>query len=114
MTNAVKNKEEGKGKGKEGLLLATPKGTFKQDKVDGSGTLKATAPKEVREACEHFFSKREDLACAKSNEEKAREKILSTMRQAKITLVKVRDNNGVPRTIQITAEEKLKIGKDLK
>ena len=101
------------GKGKDGLLLPPPKGTFKQDKLDGSGTLKATAPKEVREACEHYFSKKEDFTCAKSNIEKAKEKILSTMRQAKITLVKVQDNDGVPRTIQITAEEKLKIGKDL-
>lgn len=102
-----------KEKADKGFLLPKPEGTFKQEKIDGSGTLKATAPKNVREACEHFFSKREDLACAKSNEEKAREKILTEMRKAKIALVKVTDNNGVPRTIQITAEEKLKIGKDL-
>lgn len=108
MTSTVKNK-----KSKQGTLLPPPAGIFKQSDITGTQTLKQTAPREVREACEHFFSKKEDFACAKSNIEKAKEKILSEMRKAKITLVSVKDNDGVPRRIIICADEKLKIEKDI-
>lgn len=92
--------------------LLPPPDKLTQKDITGNEVIKQTAPKEVREACECYFSKKEDFNCAKSNLESAKERILSEMRKAKITLVCVKDNDGVPRRIQICGEEKLKIEKD--
>ena len=110
MTNAVKNKNK---ETKQGQLVPPPDGQQRQADITGTKTLKQTPTKEVREACECYFSKKEDANLAKNNLDKAKERILSEMRKAKITLVTVKDNDGIPRRVQITAEEKLKIEKDL-
>lgn len=107
MTIATKNKV----KTEQGKLPLPPGGKFKQQDITGTKTLKETAPKEVIEACEVFFSKKEDFACAQSNLDKAKERILSEMRKAKIMQVVVKDNGGIPRRIHICADEKLKIEK---
>jgi hypothetical protein len=97
-------------KKKDGELPIDLGGKRKQQKIDGSGTLKETTPKDVQAAADVLFSKKADFACSKSNLEKAAEEMLAVMGKHKVTQVKVFDNEGYPKRIIIRAgAEKLKV-----
>jgi len=70
------------GKKDDGLLLPPPDGTFKQDKVDGSGTLRETTEPEIQEATDYWFGKKIEEARAKDASKKAAEKVLALMESA--------------------------------
>ena len=101
---------------KQGVLMEPPKGKYKQQDITGTKTLKETTitPKEIQEAAGHYFSKKADLACAKSNYEKAENEVLALMRKHKLAQVKVYDQLEGPKRIIIKqGSEKLKVENDV-
>ena len=95
---------------KQGTLPIKPGDKYTQQKIDGSGTLKETTPKEIQTAADRFFLRKADFACAKSNVEKAASEMLASMGKHKMTQVKVYDQDRVPKRIIIrSGEEKLKV-----
>lgn len=77
----VKKAKDGK-EPKQETLMPPPDGKFKQDKVDGSGTLRETTEPEIQEAAEYWFGKKVEEARAKDNAKKAGEKLLALMESA--------------------------------
>lgn len=100
-----------KNKTKQGNLMPPPDDQFRQQDITGTGTVKQTAPKSVREAIETFFSKKDDLECAKSNADKAKEIVQAEMRATDTKRVVVRDDHGQLYVIEITSKEKLEVSK---
>ena len=100
---------------KGGLLMPPPKGPFKQNKVDGSGVLKQTAPKEIQDAADYWFGKKEEEARSKDNVKKAAESVLKLMEKAKITTVLVFNSTTQSkwRVNILQGAEKLKIEKNV-
>jgi len=116
MITAVKTRKTGRKNTPEQGTLEIPGAgdTYRQEKIDGSGTAKQTTPKKVQKAADYFFSKKADFACSKSNYDKAAEDLLKVMQDEKITQAKVYDADGYPRRITVRqGAEKIKVEKDL-
>jgi len=101
-------------KPEQGFILPPPSGKYKQQDITGTKILRESTPKEIQEAAEHFFAKKADYACSKSNMEKAANEILALMGKHKMTMVKVYDQDSGPKRIIIkTGSEKLKVENDI-
>lgn len=96
--------------------LLTPSGdAYKQDKIDGSGTLRETASKEVQDAADYWFGKRVEEARAKDNSKKAGEKLLQLLEYEKKTSVIV-FNSGENRKVRVNilqGADKLRVEKNI-
>lgn len=105
-------KEEGK---RQDLLMKPPEGTFKQGKIDGSGTLRETASKEIQDAAEYWFGKKIEEGRAKDNAKKAGEKLLQLMEYEKKTSVLV-FNSDLQKKVRVNiieGAEKLRVEKNV-
>ena len=82
--------------------------------MDGSKTIKETTPREIQEAADVFFARKADMACLKSNLEKAANEVLAQMGKHKMTMCKVYDQDAGPKRIIIkTGSEKIKVENDV-
>ena len=98
----------------QGTLMEPPKDKYKQQDITGTKVIKESTPKDVQDAAGYFFSKKKDLACAKSNAEKAANELLAVMGKHKMTMAKVYDQDAGPKRIIIkSGEERLKVENDI-
>ena len=117
MTPKIKTKKS-KTKAKnpdQGNLLTPPDGTYKQDKIDGSGPLRETASAEIQEAADYWFGKRVEEARAKDNSKKAGEKLLQLLEFEKKTSVIVfnSEENRKVRVNILQGADKLRVEKNI-
>lgn len=108
------NRKKRESKPSQDVLMSPPEGKYKQQDITGGKILKETTPREIQLAAEHFFSRKADHACAKSNMEKAANEVLALMGKHKMTMVHVYDQDAGPKRITIkTGSERLKIENDI-
>ena len=116
MSTKLKAKKSKKkiSKTEQGVLIP-PGGPYKQDKVDGTGTLRETASKEVQEAADYWFGKKVEEARAKDNCKKAGEKLLQLMEYEKKTSVIVfnSEENRKVRVNILQGADKLRVEKNI-
>jgi len=101
--------------GKQDNLLPPPDGKFKQDKIDGSGTLRETTEPEIQEAADYWFGKKVEEARAKDASKKAAEKVLALMESAGKTTVIV-FNTEEQRKVRVNilqGADKLRVEKNI-
>jgi hypothetical protein len=120
MSGKLKTKKSGKTaneeKGpKQGTLPLPAGGKYKQQKVDGSGTLRETTEPEIQEAADYWFGKKVEEARAKDNSKKAGEKLLLLMESANKTSVIV-FNSDLQKKVRVNilqGADKLKVEKEI-
>lgn len=109
------NKANGEKGPKQDALMDPPKGGYKQDKVDGSGTLRETTEPEIQDAADYWFCKRVEEARAKDASKKAGEKVLALMESAGKTSVIV-FNSEEQRKVRVNilqGADKLRVEKNI-
>ena len=95
---------------KQGTLPIKTGDKYSQNDITGKQTLKETTPKDVQEKADTYFLRKEDLALAKSNLDKAADALMVGMAKHEITQVKVKDGMGNSKRIIIKfGDEKLKV-----
>jgi hypothetical protein len=95
---------------KQGTLPIKAGDKYTQKDITGKSTLKTSTPKDLQEKADTYFLRKADLACAKSNVDKAADALMVGMAKHEVTQVKVKDDMGnVKRIIIKVGDEKLKV-----